>query len=458
MLEIENKKMSDTAQHESGWAVVLAVGCQSIWGGIRLYATVCTFVLIAFFNGLGGELVGDSRELFSGNELIQKPWGIWDIWTSNYWGNMLYAGNYRPVSTWSYALNYRFNGWLGLGPLDAWTYRLVNIALHAGVVCALFFLAGLLGLGWRGKWLACLGFAWHPLHVEAVASAVGRADVLAALFGLVFLYMHWHGRHPWWAGAALLIALWAKESGLAFIAVALWMDWCWRRNGSFAYKKNYVKYGIYIAIWFFMRHLALGGREAQIAALDNPLVIVDGWSRLLTAIAIQVEYVKRLLWPFSMSTDYSHAQFMPIDSWMDWRLVAAALAFACFLYLGYRRGAQHPVLIFAAGAYVLLAMPTANIFVVIGTIMGERLTYAPSIMAALIWGLMGEKLMERWPGWGTGLGLCFLAAWCLLSIDRSGTWGSREIYHRTQVQTAPQSARAHFGMGAYHLVRLFEVY
>lgn len=67
------------------------------------------------------------------------------------------------------------------------------MVLH-GLVTALFtaFSRPLLG---RGPWslLAGLLFASHPVHTEAVAGVVGRADVGAALFFL--LSLHCYVRH-----------------------------------------------------------------------------------------------------------------------------------------------------------------------------------------------------------------------------------------------------------------------
>lgn len=55
---------------------------------------------------------------------------------------MLYAGNYRPLSVWTYALNYRLNTVLRLAPENIWSYRIVNILFHAGVAGAVYILAG----------------------------------------------------------------------------------------------------------------------------------------------------------------------------------------------------------------------------------------------------------------------------------------------------------------------------
>ena len=63
----------------------------------------------------------------------------------------------------------------------AWSFHAVNVALHAAVTAA--YIAVLEGIG-VAKWV-CLAagglFAAHPVHVEAVAGLVGRAELLGAL-------------------------------------------------------------------------------------------------------------------------------------------------------------------------------------------------------------------------------------------------------------------------------------
>jgi len=436
--------MSDTAQ------------CASCTNGINrgklnslfTVSAITLAVLISYIFGVDGELVGDSRELIIGNSTIHEPWDIWKIWTNNYWGDVLFAGNYRPLAVWTYALNYRFNTAMGLAADSTWTYRLVNILFHVGVVWAVYKLAGLWGLGEKGKWWAAIAFAWHPLHVEAVTSVVGRAECIAALAGIGFVYSH-RLQQTGWAGLLLLLSMWGKESGVAFVAVGVWADWCW---GTFRIQRMLKAYGFYAIIiiaWVGWRYYALAGQGVVVEVLDNPLADADIGTRIRTAIAIQGQYVKLMVWPFGFSSDYSFAQLALVKDWSDPRWYIPAL-----LTTGGTWGVWQLRSRFVAtawGAYWLLALPTANLLILIGTIMGERLVYAPSIMAAILWGWCAEVALRSWPRVGSGLLATTLVIWCALCVQRTETWQNRDIYHRAQLQDAPASARAHLGMGVLYL-------
>lgn len=77
----------------------------------------------------------------------------------------------------------RFNHWLG--GLRPFGYHLGNTLLH-GVVTLLFaHVARLLLRRSVPTAVAGLLFAAHPIHTEAVAGVVGRADILACLFFLL---------------------------------------------------------------------------------------------------------------------------------------------------------------------------------------------------------------------------------------------------------------------------------
>ena len=56
-------------------------------------------------------------------------------------------------------------------------------------------------MGEKSRWIAAIAFAWHPLHVEAVTSVVGRAECIVALAGISFLCLHRLQRWGWGADA-----------------------------------------------------------------------------------------------------------------------------------------------------------------------------------------------------------------------------------------------------------------
>lgn len=128
-----------------------------------------------------------SRAIKTNQDLLSEtPWT--NILYDDFWGTQLtHSGShksFRPLCTLSFRLNYTLHS------LRPFGYHLLNVVLH-GLVTALVtaFSRTLLG---GGLWclLAGLLFASHPVHTEAVAGVVGRADVGAALFFLLSLFCY----------------------------------------------------------------------------------------------------------------------------------------------------------------------------------------------------------------------------------------------------------------------------
>jgi tetratricopeptide (TPR) repeat protein len=90
-----------------------------------------------------------------------------------------YGSNWHPLTWLSHMLDCQLFG-LNPGP-----HHLVSVLLHVLNTVLLFLvLKGLTGAQWRSALVAAL-FAWHPLHVESVAWAAERKDVLSTLFFLL---------------------------------------------------------------------------------------------------------------------------------------------------------------------------------------------------------------------------------------------------------------------------------
>lgn len=115
------------------------------------------------------------------------------IWTNDFWGTPIGStnshGSYRPLCVASFRLNH----WTG--GLDPKGYHAANVLLHCAVTYLVYAAYRALWPGCRPA-VAAAAFAVHPVHAEAVAGVVGRADLLACLFYLLaFLCYVAHVRH-----------------------------------------------------------------------------------------------------------------------------------------------------------------------------------------------------------------------------------------------------------------------
>jgi tetratricopeptide (TPR) repeat protein len=150
---------------------VRAVCCGLVLVTLLLYLPVWTHGFVLY----------DDDEYVTNNPAVQA--GL--TWAGVKWAlTTWHAGNWHPVTWLSHMLDCELFG------LHAGAHHLVSVLLH----CANSVLV--LVLWWRltrALWpsaLAAALFAWHPLHVESVAWAAERKDVLCTLFFLLTLWAY----------------------------------------------------------------------------------------------------------------------------------------------------------------------------------------------------------------------------------------------------------------------------
>uniref|UniRef100_A0A1A8Q935 dolichyl-phosphate-mannose--protein mannosyltransferase n=1 Tax=Nothobranchius rachovii TaxID=451742 RepID=A0A1A8Q935_9TELE len=314
-----------------------------------------TVALVLYVNTLGADFCyDDSRAIKTNQDLLpETPWT--NIFYDDFWGTLLtHSGShksYRPLCTLSFRLNH------AVGGLEPWGYHLVNVTLH-GAVTILFTSLSRLLLG-AGLWslLAGLIFASHPIHTEAVAGIVGRADEGAALFFLLSLlcYIH-HCRLRGHAGPLRLAAwflsslgcaacsmLW-KELGVTALAVSALYDICvfhrlkLRQVVRLIYKRNNLHLLLNVcllAAWGVVllacRFYWMGNKPPNFSNSDNPAA--DSPSlliRTLTFFYLPAFNFWLLLCPDTLSFDWSMDALPLIRSLIaDWRNVHTLL-----FYLG----------------------------------------------------------------------------------------------------------------------------
>ena len=96
------------------------------------------------------------------------------------------SGLYRPLTTFSYLVNYAI---LGGGSRPA-GYHWVNFALHAVNILLVYWLGLLLFQEMGPAWALAAVWALHPILTESVTNIVGRADLLAGFGVLAGLLCH----------------------------------------------------------------------------------------------------------------------------------------------------------------------------------------------------------------------------------------------------------------------------
>src|SRR3989442_5687044 len=183
---------------------------RSIVNAKRVYLAVAASAVVVYLGALWNGFVWDDQVIVLGNPLVQTWAGLATAFANPYWPPFVGGYLYRPLTVLTYVLDWHIGG-------AAW-FHAVNLLWHAGVSA----LVAVLARRWAGDAAALVAgmlFAVHPVHVEAVANVVGRAELMAAAFTLLAVYAALEADRPVWSAVCWALGLLSKE--VAVVAPAL---------------------------------------------------------------------------------------------------------------------------------------------------------------------------------------------------------------------------------------------
>ncbi len=420
--------------------------------GAALLAAVC------YLNTLHHQFVFDDIEIIVHNPLVTGGGDLAGIFASHYWRHLAPAGNlYRPLTITTYALNHR------LGGLDPAGYHLVNILLHALCSALVVALALRFGLPRGGALAAGLLFAAHPIHTEAVAGVVGRADLLAAAFVMSAWLVHLSRERASLARTATIVASFAagllsKENAIVLPALMLAGD-LWRvRRGETSWRSvapAHIACASAAILWLGLRAVLLSAGPTG-PPHEGLFAHVPASHRIYTALTVMGRYLALLVTPIHLSADYSFDQIPLVTSPAHAMTVVMAgalvlLAAGGVLGLAFARAPRLDGLL----AIVFLASiaPVSNLIVPIGTIMAERLLYLPSVAFCLalpaLWREIGRPSPRVFGAGRLGAALVVVLTGLYVSrtIHRNADWKDQLTLFSVTTMTSPRSAKAHYNLG-----------
>jgi protein O-mannosyl-transferase len=424
-----------------------APACMMESGGSSLRDRLLAGLLLAaavlvYGNTLVNQFVLDDELYITRNAQVVDP-TLRNLFSANPYSNV-----FRPVTFATLALNWEIQG---ANPIS---YHLVNLLLHACVSWLLYILLQeLLGSYPEAKtiaFVAALLYAVHPIHTEAVAWAVGRAELLAAGFLFAGWILHLQDQ-TFGSLVCFALAMLSKESAVAFFPLVLLGDYA---TGKWKPRLRYALAGGLGLLYLGVLRKVQGGHFGQngISMIDNPLASLPAGWRVLNALRVAWKYAALQVYPAMLSSDYS---FNQIPIFRDWRhtlpaaLAAVAVAGLWIWALRKRRTGW----ILAGAIYFAGFATTANILMPTGTIMGERLAYLPSagfcLALALAWQWLQRK--QQKVAWGA-LAVIVLAL-SVRTVVRNRDWKDPFALFTADARAVPNDAKIHANLAGQYLLR-----
>jgi hypothetical protein len=308
------------------------------------------------------------------------------------------AANWHPLTWLSHQLDCSLFG------LNAGGHHLVNLLFHvANTLLVLVFLRDATGAFWRSALVAAL-FAWHPMHVESVAWAAERKDVLSTFFWLLTLiaYVGYARNRNWWRYLLTLglfsLGLMSKPMVVTLPCVLLLLDfWPLQRvtdfSGALAGLKSLkalllekIPFFVLAAAGCVVTYLVQTGAGAEWA---TPLP-----ERLANAFIAYALYVIKIFRPTDLAIVYSLPKHWPVLL-----ALVSALLLGFWTILILKNWRRCPFLAVGWLWFLGTLVPTIGVIQVGAQAMADRYSYIPSIglFIALVWGC-GELVTAR-PHW-----------------------------------------------------------
>jgi hypothetical protein len=304
-------------------------------------------------------------------------------------------------------------------------------------------------------------FACHASHVDAVAGIVGRADILAAIFGLIALLLQTQlrsaktgfYRFACHAGIAFffLFALLCHELAVLLLVFAVAVDLRQSLRGWLQTRLSttlvwLTVFGGYLA----MRQLLMGRIVGPVPdVLNNPAAAAGAAERLRLGFSLVEQSVSLWLAPLNLSAEYGYGAISIPRSLFEPHVLIGLFLLLCFSASSWMMRGRNALI--AAGSLALLAslVLLSNTVVLMPTAFAERLLYLPSVGWALI--LCGVLLWSerfiRYRYLARAIVALLIAGNLALAVSHSRAWKDDVTLFTASVASRPNSARAQLNLG-----------
>jgi len=435
--------------------------------------------ILLYANTLNHDFVLDDGIVITENKLVQQGIkGVPGILSKDTFFGFVQAegreqvvagGRYRPLSLILFAVLHQLVG------NTAWVFHLLTVLLFAVTCVVMYHTVRLLLAGRESFFLLLFPFATallfvvHPIHTEVVANIKSCDEILALLFGLVALcaaikavdtgWVHWSV----WAGLAFLAACLSKENATTFVVVIPLAVWWFRKKSDLPEKiSNTIDSGyrnsviaIFGAFLLFLciRCAILGWSfgAAPPELLNNPYLklVNNTWipftfsEKLATIFYSLGQYIYLLIFPHPLTHDY-YPNHVALTTWSHPMAILSLLVhigLALYAILGrYQRDTARFGILF----YLITLSIVSNIAFPIGTHLGERFVFIPSLGFCMI--VAAGVVYASKKGTQLTLALSILGIITVLYATkttlRNPVWASNERLFLTDVKTSANSAKA----------------
>ena len=437
---------------------------------VRKYGSAAALVVLALAASAIGVRNGftyDDRYIVLLNPAVHTLHRWWTLFAQPYWPRTWSGDGYRPLTMLGFAAE-----WVAGGGAPA-VFHAVNVVLYAVVTVIVFLIARELLPRWAA-WTAAALFAVHPVHVEAVANVVGQAELTVALAVMiaVLAYLRDRQKGDLRPATAVLVTLcfavgcFAKEHGIVLPGLLVAAELTVIRDDRPVSVRVRKLRPLYLALFA----VALGFVAARACVLSDhgfggfspytpfSSLKISASDRVLTAITVVPDWIRLLLWPAHLSSEYGPPE-LPIAQGFSFTQLPSMVLLCAVLVLCVALRRRNAVASFGIAWVCVALLPSSNFILPAGIMLAERTLFLPSVGAMLMVGAAAaaiasrlelqaaERQRVRWVA-GVACALALLGG-LVRSASRTTVWHDNARLFAQAVIDSPYAYRAHYMLGAF---------
>jgi Flp pilus assembly protein TadD len=361
-------------------------------------------------------------------------------------------GNYHPLTILTYAIEYSYKG------LEPFTYHFDNLILHLLTTVSVYLFVKVLSRRTVAAAVTALLFGIHPMHVESVAWAAGRKDVLYGLFYMLSLVSYvWYLRSAgskkigWYVAMLVLFvcALLAKPVAVTLPVVLFLIDY---------FEKRKIDPWLFIdKIPGFALSIAFGllsvAAQKKVGAYDKLDITFTKLEHVALGSYALCTYLWKAIVPVGLANYYPYSPMpdghLPGSFYIYPVIVLAIIGAVAAL------GRRNKVVVFGTGFFIVNIILLLQFIPVGSAIIADRYTYLPYIGLFFMLGWWVSNYFETSKKVQTGkviLGAVVVYSIVLgfASSERCKVWYDSITLWRDEVDKHPESPNGFNNLGAIY--------
>jgi protein O-mannosyl-transferase len=426
-----------------------------------IYILVCVFAtLLVYLPSLtNGFIVNwDDGGYIHEHELVHSI--TWHNFITIFNPSTFYKGNYHPLTTFLYAIQYSFAG------LNPFLYHLVNLIFHLANVYLVFYFIRLISKRPEVAAFVALMFGIHPMHVESVAWISELKDVMYTFFFLLSLIQYYNyatkkqsnTRFFLLAILFFFLSLLSKSAAVSLPGVLILLDYYMKRKFNWKLLADKIPF---IFLSFAFGYIAILSQSEKGAIQDlTPMFTI--FERVLIVCHSTMTYIWKLFVPIQLGAMYPYPSrvngHFPVIYFIALFIVALLTMLVAYLFISSlilrkkeRNYAFGALFFFINIALVLQMLPVG------GAAMAERYTYVPYIGFFFIFGVLYDKglknkakIMQMLKPLLHIVVAAFVIFFSFLTWQRIEKWKNGEVLMRDLTKVYPYLPFAYNNLGYYY--------